>query len=204
MNGNPVFRFKSTPAFLGVPPNWQNIIGSDESQLWHGKPHMGPILNYHKLRSFFAGILSLVFGAILTFQGFKNFSWFIIAGPLFVGMGFLVVYRSSFSESAQRKETYYCLSNQNAYLAKFDGQNIFEITKVPITKDTHIQASLGRSWPLSRSNLFTTSPATVGDRYASDLPWNFRLGSNFDGFRSIQNAKHVYNLMRRVQMERAS
>lgn len=168
-----------------MPAGWEGILAADEHILWQGRPDQG----------FHIGWLQVPLAAFgLFFAGFALF-WMVMAsqaggifwmfGLLHFGVGLSIVFSATLLETITRRGTWYTLTDRNAFIATdlpFKGRNL---ETYPITPDTRLTLRDG-------------APGSV--IFGAKLKRGNNGSRSVDvGFNRIDDAGHVYHLMRKAQ-----
>ena len=176
--------FVLRPEEEGVPglhPSWAQVLAPGETVLWHGSATPDPR---------FAGARVLARGPMPLFL-FGIFGMFIalnmgMSGGLvpFILIALFWVLRKDIKAARVRvsSDRRYLLTNRAAYLARADGNALFDIQAFPITPT--LRLGLG-----PRSVAFTTRRNAKGEEEA-------------EGFLDINDAAAVHAMIRDVQQGR--
>lgn len=168
-----------------VPAGWDGLLAADEQILWQGRPDQAFHVSWVQ-------VPLAIFG--LFFAGFALF-WMVMAsqaggvfwmfGLLHFGVGLSIVFSATLLETLTRRGTWYTLTNRNAFIATdlpFKGRGL---ETYPITPDTRLVLQDG-------------TPGSV--IFATEIKRSKNASQSIDvGFRRIEDAAHVYHLMRDAQ-----
>jgi len=170
---------------LTTSVGWDEILENDEQILWQGRPN-------EKFRIKLSQIATLVFG--LFFAGFAVF-WMVMAagiggifwmfGLLHFAVGLSISFGPIYWDNVQRRNSWYSLSDQRAFIATdmpFRGRRI---KSFPITASTVLD--FRRSEP----------PSIY---FAHEIRQGKNSSTRIDiGFEGIPDAAEVFALMRGLQ-----
>lgn len=198
------------------PDGWEGILDADEEILWQGAPDDGVD---------FSGFWSMQTLFALFFTGFSLF-WITMAYrisgqmtdtvgrvvnlvfPLF-GLPFLLVGLQMllgrfWSDARRRRNSYYTLTNRAAYIGVQSGakRSLDRYAIGPDTRLTLEDGDLGNIWFATRVN---TMPLHTPSMHRS----RSRIGGATQtvdpvGFERLSNARQIYGMMRKVQIDRAN
>ena len=150
----------------------ENELGAGEQLLWHGQPKPG-------LRLRVSDILLIPFS--LMWGGFAIFwEFMVIVGRFFV-------------DAKQRSRTWYGLTNERAIIVSgllsksVKSLNIDTITELALTEKADGSGSIAFGSPL------------IWPGWISGSSWPFMNHQPIPTFESIDNAKSVYELIRKAQ-----
>lgn len=159
----------------GLHPGWAQVLAQGEAPMWQGRPVAGPRLGRGVLPLFLFGFVGLV---MLFNMGLDQGVF-----PFLLVAAFLLIRQKLRSAKAQgAANRLYLLTNRAAYLARAEGNALFDIQAFPITQNMRL--GLG-----PRSVAFTTLRNAKGEEEA-------------EGFLDIANAAAVHAMIRDVQQGR--
>lgn len=157
-----------------VHPDWDAVLGPDETVLWDGKPQSRAALT-GKNRSFAVFAMAAIFGfAAISSQS---------PIPIVIGLVAFFLLRKRTRKSREAPDRSYLLTNRAAYLAQVSGPRLLNIHAFPITRD--LRLGLG-----PRSVSFASKIGKNGSEVA-------------EGFLDIPDAQHVHDLIRDIQKAKA-
>lgn len=166
-------------------PGWEGILDKEETIIWQGRPDGRIVMRITNIAGF-------VFG--LFFAGFALF-WMIMAssaggvfwmfGLIHFAVGLGVSFGAVFWSAYKRRNSWYTLTNQRAFIAANLPLVGRKLKSYPINSDTMLE-------------FLDDTPATIN--FATEL----RRGKNSThrvsiGFERIENGRDVYAKFREVQ-----
>lgn len=172
---------------------WQGLLDPGEQILWQGQPDGRVSLNDVDLRRSLMGLFIMGFALFWSFAAMRAAA--ADGGPALImaaaGLFFFVLgAREAFGylllDGFARSRTWYTLTDRRGFIAT-DLFRKRRLNSYPITSDTVLE-------------LIDETPGSVlffrnrGSRRRTGAPRR-------DGFRRIEDARHVYDLMRKVQRD---
>lgn len=167
----------------GNSDDWDNILDPGEQIIWSGRPDTGISITP-------LSIFMMLFGAVFT--AFAVF-WMIMAYPSFIWMfglihfsvGVAVMLGAVFGGPFRRKRTWYTLTTHRALIA----------TDLPI---------FGKkldSYPIEAGSPLSLNPGSPGSVYFGTKTVSGKYGKHDVrvGFERINDADHVFRLLREIQ-----
>ncbi len=154
---------------------WAQVLAPEETPLWQGKPVAGPRLGSGALPLFLFGFVGLV---MLLNMGLDQgvLPFLLIAAFLLIRQKL----RSAKGQGAANR--LYLLTNRAAYLARAEGNALFDIQAYPITPSMRLGVG-------PRAVAFATRRNAKGKEEA-------------EGFLDIEDAATVHAMIREVQQGR--
>lgn len=171
-------------------------LGRDERLLWSGAPKQGL---FFRTSDFLAVPFSLMWGGFALFWEYSVSSakdapiFMMLWGVPFVLVGLYIIVGRFFADAYQRKRTYYGVTDQRIVI--LSGLFSREVKSLPLTTLSDITFS-ERS---DRRGTIMFGPSGFGFSMMGNAPWPGASKRMPPAFDLIDNASHVYALIREVQ-----
>lgn len=179
---------------VGAAEGWQGLLDPGERILWQGQPDSRiDIRDIEPRRSLF-GLAILVFALFWSFSAMAALAdggpalIFLAAGMFFILLGAREAFGYLLIDAFTRSQTWYTLTDSRAFIAtEFLGRRKL------------------RSYPISGQTVLELTDGTPGSVTFTKTHMPSRRGSRrrMIGFHRIADARHVYDLMRRIQRGQA-
>ncbi|SEP80012.1 hypothetical protein [Thalassovita taeanensis] len=168
------------------PAGWENILNRDEVILWQGRPDTALALTLPKLGSALFGIAFAGFALFWMVMAARSGGFFWAFGLIHFCAGLGIVFTTVLGGPLRRRNSWYTLSNQRAFIATDMPLRGKRLRSFPITADT-------------RLSLTDTTPGTVWFATQPRRGNRGNTGNSRIGFHRIPDAPEVYRLMRDIQ-----
>lgn len=164
---------------------WDGILDQDEHVLWQGRPSGRVRVHWDNPMEVAILVFHLGFSVFWMVMASQAGGIFWMFGLIFFGNAIYQLAIKHYVKAYRMKDTHYTLTNKRAFIAKTLPTKTLD--SYPITADTPLKLEEGRD-----QNIYFATKSQSGKTKKARL-----------GFEQIDDARHVYGLMRDIQKDAA-